>query len=536
MKSKSNIFKYVFILVIIVLICYCIYYVYSKNKEKENDNSNTTQTQETTILTDMRLAIANFDTMNPILTNNKNVQDISKLIFEPLLDVDQEYKINPCLAQEWSKINDTTYLLKLRNDVKWQDGQNFTAKDVQFTIDKLKDTSIYSVYSVNVGNIIQVEVIDDYTVRITLNEAVPFFEYNLTFPILSKSYYEGQDFVSTEKNSMPIGTGRYKITYHDGNKITLQKNTGWWKVKEENSIIQTINIGLYTSVGEVYNAFKLGNIDMIHTSITNIEDYLGTMGYMTKDYTGRQYDFLVMNCEKSILSDSFVRNAIAYGIDRDNIVASIYNNKYVISDFPLDYGSYLYQVDKVNSGYNQNKTTELLTEAGWSYKNKYWQKTENYRTSKLSLNLVVNASNSNRVAVAELIEEQLENVGISINIIKASDAQYQSYLENKNYDMILTGVYSSISPDLTTYLGTNNMANFHHEEVDAIMQEVVNITDENLLKEKYNRLIEIYYEQRPYISLYYNKNTVIYHSSFAGDISPTSYNIFYNIEKWYRQN
>lgn len=364
MKLKSNIFKYIFIFVIISLIGYSVYYIYDKNNNIEDNVEDTNQTQEATVLTDLRLGIAGFDTMNPILSNNKNIQDISKLIFEPLLDLDYEYRIKPCLSKEWSKIDDTTYLLKLKDNIKWQDGQKFTAKDVQFTIDKLKDTSIYSVYSVNVGNIIQVEVIDDYTLRITLNEAVPFFEYNLTFPILSKSYYGEEDFVTTEKNSMPIGTGKYKITYLDGNKITLQKNTSWWAIQEENPVIQTINVGLYTSVGEVYNAFKLGNIDLINTSITNIEEYLGTMGYQTKEYTARQYDFLVMNCEKDVLSDSMVRNAIACGIDRDNIVASIYNNKYIVADFPLDYGSFLYNVDKVNSGYNQNKTNELLTRSG----------------------------------------------------------------------------------------------------------------------------------------------------------------------------
>ena len=535
MKSKSNFFKYIFIFVIIALICYSIYFIYVKNKEKENNKDEIEQTSETSVLTDLRLAIAGFDTMNPILSNNKNVQDISKLIYEPLLDLDNNYKIKPCLAKEWSKLDDTTYLLKIRENIKWQDGKGFTAKDVQFTIDRLKDTSINSVYSVNVGNIIQVEIIDNYTVRITLNEAVPFFEYNLTFPILSKTYFE-EDFVSTQKNNMPIGTGKYKITYVDGNKITLIKNENWWNIEEENSIIQTINIGLYANVGEVFNAFKLGNIDLLNTSITNIEEYLGTMGYQTKEYKARQYDFLVMNCEKNTLVEAAVRNAIYCGIDRDNIIASVYNNKFAVADFPLDYGSYLYTVERVNSGFNQNKTNELLTNAGWTYKNKYWQKTENYRTLRLSYNLVVNSSNNSRVSVAELIKEQLENTGIVINILKVSDTQYQTYLKNKNYDMILTGVQSAIGPNLTTYLGDNNLANFKNKETQLIMEEVSNISNENLLKEKYNRLIELYNNERPYISLYYNKNTIVYNSSLIGDISPTGYNIFYNISKWYRHN
>ena len=104
----------------------------------------------------------------------------------------------------------------------------------------------------------------------------------------------------------------------------------------------------------------------------------------------------------------------------------------------------------------------------------------NYKTQRISLNFVVKASDTSRVSVAENIKQQLENQGIRINLIKASDAQYQSYLTNKNYDMILCSMNLSVSPDLSTFFGENNLANYSNEEVTNIMNEIKNLKDEEI--------------------------------------------------------
>ena len=137
--------------------------------------------------------------------------------------------------------------------------------------------------------------------------------------------------------------------------------------------------------------------------------------------------------------------------------------------------------------------------------------------------------------VAKIIEEQLENQGIKINLIQANDKQYQNYLDNKNYDLILTGTNVSPSPDLSTYFGEENLANYRNDEVTSIMNDIGNIKDEATLKEKYARLADIYKTDIPYISLYFNKVTTAYSSNLIGDISPNWYNYFYHIETWYRE-
>ncbi len=154
---------------------------------------------------------------------------------------------------------------------------------------------------------------------------------------------------------------------------------------------------------------------------------------------------------------------------------------------------------------------------------------------RLKFDLVVNSNNNSRVQVAENIKSSLENVGIKINIIKANDATYRKYIENKNYDMILTGKYTALSPDLSSYFSTGNLANYNNENINQIISEINNIKDEKILKEKLNQLIEIYKQDMPYIYLYYNRNTLIYSTKLMGEVKPNNYNIFYNIGSWYRQ-
>ena len=119
-------------------------------------------------------------------------------------------------------------------------------------------------------------------------------------------------------------------------------------------------------------------------------------------------------------------------------------------------------------------------------------------------------------------------------IIQANDEQYTNYLNNKNYDMILCSINLSLSPDLTTFFGSNNLANYANDEVNNIMNEVKNTTDENVLRERYKRLGEIYKNEVPYLSLYNNKFTVAYSTSLVGDVAPTWYDVFNNIENWYK--
>lgn len=524
---KSNVFKYIFIIFVIIIVIVAFFVIRSNENEQATEEETTSVEEE--IVREIRLGIAQYDTLNPLLTNNKNVQNVTKLIYEPLVDISSDYKAIPALATEWAKQDATTYIIKLRENVRWSNGERFTSADVQFTYDRLKENS--SIYSSNLEHVTMLEIVDDYTVKMYLDQEVPFFEYYLTLPILSKTFYDTQDYYNI--NIVPVGTGKYVVSSVQENYITLTKNTNWWD-RDTELTLEKITVNIYDSIGELYNAFKLGNVDLVSTDNTNIQEYIGTIGYSIKEIKGRTHDFLVLNTQNTLLANQEVRRAISYSIDKNNIVSNVFQNKYYTSSFPLDYGSWVYQEQDVSSGYNPEQANQLLSENGWSYRNSYWQKTISGRTQRIDLNLVVKASDSTQVAVAENIRTQLANQGIRITIQQYSDDQYSRAIENKSYDMILCSMNLSPNPDMSLFFGDNNLANYANEEVANLMNEIKNTTDETTIKNDYTRLAEIYKTDIPYISLYTNKYTVAYNTELVGEINSNWFNPLCGIETWYK--
>ena len=486
MKAKS--LKSIIVIFILFIIAGIMYGITHNKKDEQQENKDISY-QTVDMITNIRLGISNFDSIHPYVTNNQEAIYIDQLIFEPLLSITEDYKVSECLAKEWSRIGDKTYVIKLNENIQWQDGSKFTAEDVKFSVTKLQSQT-KSVYYSNVKNIKDVEIVDENTVRIELKQTEPFFEYNLIFPIISSTYLSGEDIYNTPKNNTLIGTGMYKIESNTDRTMVLKKNMNWWQITEKNAKVDTINVNKYSSMGEAYNAFKLGNIDILTTENTNIEENIGTIGYNKKEYYGRRHDFIALNTADNLLSRWEVRKAIACAIDKSSIVTSVFGGKYYIADNPLDYGNWTFDQNSSSAGYNPDQAKQVLIDNGWSYKYGSWQKVEDYKTIKLNINLTVNADNGVQVATADIIKSSLENVGIHVNISKLNKDRFKTALDNRNYGMIITGTNSSLSPSLITYFGSGNLANYQNEEANKLLNELLSITDENKIKEDTNRLLQ----------------------------------------------
>lgn len=137
--------------------------------------------------------------------------------------------------------------------------------------------------------------------------------------------------------------------------------------------------------------------------------------------------------------------------------------------------------------------------------------------------------------MAKNIKNQLESIGIPVTIREISDSQYKYYLENKNYQVILTGIYNGFSPDVSYFYGENNIANYDNEDVLNIMKDIKNITDLKKLEERYKTLINKTKEDYVYIYLYRNKNYLLINQNIVGNIEPNNYAIYNNFETWNKE-
>ena len=501
---KTNTMKYIFFTIVIIMIGLAIYFLYIDGKENVYAIEN--NELEIDMIRELNIGISEYDTINPILSKNRDIQYINKLIFEPLIDISYDFRIQYNLAEEFSKINDTTYIIKLKDYIYWHDGEKFTANDVVFTIYNLKNNNINSIYKDNVKDIKEINKIDDYTIKIVLNNKVDFFEYLMCIPILASHAY---DETFNAKTIIPIGTGEFKITKIQENQIIIEKSN----VENESKIIK-VKLILEESAKDLYIALSKSEIDFMITDNIDYEEYIGSLGYNINQYCNREFDYLVLNNQNRILRDKGIRKALNYAIDKNEINYNVYNNKYKIAEFPLDYGSYLYE-ENDDSNYDINNAKSILIENGWILKNNIW--TKNGRT--LRLTLLVNKEIEKRVQSAENIKEQLGEIGIVIDIVEVNGNAFNNYIKYENYDMILTGNVISNNPSLETYFGDNNLSNFNNEGINNVMNEIRSIDNqEELLKEKYTKLKEIYKEEMPFISLYFNNIYVLSNKNLKGNL------------------
>ena len=205
MKEKN--LKIIFFTIIIALIFFAIYYIIknqttivSEIKIKKAENQISHQ---------IIMGITAFDTINPILSKNQDIQYISKLIYEPIINIGQDFKLEQGLGTEWSKLDEKTYIIRLDENKYWHNGEKFTAKDIEYTINYIKEQD--TIYGDNVKNIEKIEIVNDYIIKILLIEPEEDFEYMLCFPIIC------------EKQN--IGTGDFCIESISEKHIALKLKT-----------------------------------------------------------------------------------------------------------------------------------------------------------------------------------------------------------------------------------------------------------------------------------------------------------------------
>ena len=122
-----------------------------------------------------------------------------------------------------------------------------------------------------------------------------------------------------------------------------------------------------------------------------------------------------------------------------------------------------------------------------------------------------------------------------VDILKEENKKYKEKLNNGNYEIALTGSTYSFSTALENYFDDGNINNYKNKEITKILKNINSNESEEENKIELSKMLKIYGEEVPFISLYYDTVTLITSNKLKGNIKPNSYNIFNNIETWYRE-
>ena len=185
--------------------------------------------------------------------------------------------------------------------------------------------------------------------------------------------------------------------------------------------------------------------------------------------------------------------------------------------------------------YNLENAKRILENAGWTYNTKNWSKKIDGENKIIELEILVDEDNQKRVKVAELIKEQIKKLGINIEIKKVSENEYKNNIERKEYSIAIINNTYGYSPSLDLYFEKNNISNYDGKNIINKMNQIEQENIEDKKRILLNEIIDEYNTEVPYISLYYDTYTIVYSNNLIGEIEPNSYNVFYNIENWYRE-
>ena len=411
----------------------------------------------------------------------------------------------PALATDWEYLEEeNAYLFHLRKDVTWHDGEKFTAEDVAFTFNYVKE---HPSWWVDLKYLKQVEVLDEYTVKIYLTEPyAPFLNDDAgTLAILPKHIWQDVENPSEFVNERAlIGTGPFKLVDYSKTHGTYLyvAYEDYYLGKPEIERLKFVKI----SEEMASTALMRGEVNATAIPPETVEEVNGK-GFTVINQSGDWNAKLMINHEKEPMSSKEFRHALAYAINRDELV-EIAQRGHAIRGSPglLSPNSPYYNPNIVKYEYNPQRAKDILESQGYQLKEDgyYWKEGE-----ILELELIT-APRMGFERVAEIIARQLEKAGIKVSVRSLEWKTLDSRVISQQFDLAISGhggiggdpsILNKVIPGKFGY-----SANYtKNESLNQLLEAHLHEMDAEKRKEIVREIQKIYAEELPALTLYYPK-------------------------------
>lgn len=323
-------------------------------------------------------------TLDPHAQNHATTNNMVSHAYEPLVRFDKNYKVEPALATSWQSTSPTTVRFNLRKNVKFQDGTPFTADDVLFSFDRIRQPQ--GTMQIYVGGVKEIKKIDDYTVDVISDKPNPTLLNNFTtFLIMSKVWcvknksekiqdYKAKEITHASTNTN--GTGPYIIKeWQPDQKLVMTANKGWWD-KLQGNVTDVVYTPIKSDPTRVA-ALLAGNVDAVTDLPTqDVARLRNTPSLAVLDGPEVRTIFLALDQGseelkygpkgKNIFKDVRVRKALSVSIDRVAIQRSIMRGLSLPASIMVAPGvnGYSADLDKVQPA-DIDGAKKLLADAGY---------------------------------------------------------------------------------------------------------------------------------------------------------------------------
>lgn len=429
--------------------------------------------------------MADIRTLDPLQGSDNVSANAHLQMFDNLVFIAPDGKIAPMLAERWEQPSPASYVFFLRKGVKFHNGLECTAEDVKFTMERAMGP-LGTMARVLIKDMDSVEVVDKYTVKISLKRPVTPFLYALAESwggIVSKAAVE-----SGVHETTPIGTGPFKfVSWTKSDRIVMERFDDYYGQKP---VFKNLIIRAIPETSSRMIELESGGVDVAyrvhHTDIKRIEE--NSRLQLLRNSTFR-VDYMGFNCSKAPLNDVRVRQAIAKALDVAGMQKAVWHGVGYAPAGPLPKG-FPYADETLKDRVQDVEAAKaLLKEA----------KVEN-----LKLQLWTNEAKE-RVDAATIIQNMLAEVGITVEIRVMEYGTFLDGCRRGEHDLFMSGwgnnlpdpEYSLSRTFHSLGIGANNFSFFKNDEFDALMTKGAETPDGPERAAIYKEVQKIMLDQMP---------------------------------------
>ncbi len=476
-----------------------------------------------------------------MLAGDQSSHEVAGLMFNGLVKYDTDLSVIGDLAESWDISSDgLTITFHLRKGVRWIDGVEFTAEDVKFGFDTITDKKTPTAYSEDFLQVKKAEVVDPYTFKVTYGK--PFAPALTTWGslvVLPKHLLEGKDITKTDFGRNPVGLGPYKLTrWIAGQELILDSNHDYF---DGRPYIDRFIYRVIPDRATMFLELQTGGVDMMdltpiqYTKQTENEYFRNN--FQKYRYPQFVYTYMGFNLKHPFFKDKRVRQAIAYAIDKSEIVDVVLFGLGSPATGPYVPHTWPYNPNVKEYKYDPEKAKQLLKEAGWEPDSNGIMEKDG---RPFEFTIRTNMGNTLRMNTATIIQWRLAKIGIKVKIEAIEWSTFvNEFIDKRRFEAVILGWAIGLDPDQYDiwYSGKTkekefNFVSYSNPEVDALLEKGRRTYDIAERKKAYYRIQEILADELPYIFLYVPDATPIVHGRVKG-IKPSPIGITYNLPKWY---
>ena len=428
-------------------------------------------------------------TLDPANHYSISTTSVLRHLFDPLIDVTNDSKFVPALAETWRPINNTTWRFTLRKGVAFHDGTPFNADSVVFTLRRVQSNSKL-IKSFVYQDIESVERDGDYAVIVTSKRPFGSLPAHLTMlGMLPPSVAKNEEAFFQK----PIGTGPFRFaSWTHGDQIAMTANPSYWKPGIPK--VEKVTFRFIPELSTRTAALRAGELQVIDRVTPDLVETLkGTRGVKVLDVPAIEAQRWIFQLGREPVKDQRLRQAISLAIDRNVIIKELLLGYGRSVDSPVPPGL-IGHASLPAKVYDPERARQILKQAGYS---------------NVSVDIVLMKDfYPKQLEITQAVAAMLGDVGIKLNIKNLEIASAREQRTAGTYDLFFSGwAHMPHDPDWYfgqwfTRAGSEKLTRYTNPRVEQLIAEG-RVPDPKVRQAKYEELERIIWDEDAELWLYY---------------------------------